>query len=345
MNFARRAGLAALLLVCLFAAWRVAGQLQADRLAAEEPQRALRWRPSQPRALLAQAEARLAAGDPAAARDGARRLLADEPLQGEAFRILAQVADREGKREQARRLFLIAERRAPRDLATRAWLARDAFGRGDLALGLSQLDRVLRMSPAQGRALLPLMVTLARDPAFARLLARELAGNPPWRAAMLAALQAPKTGDAVAEGQVMQALQAQGDLSAAEYDRWLEGMMSAGRWGEAYARWASRAVKPGGRLPAVYNGDFERPPSNAGFDWRLRRVPGVQIDFPRVEQGAAARLRFLGRRVPQGGLDHPLLLVPGEYALDMRVRGDALRTAVGLQWIVVCAGSTREVGR
>ena len=37
------------------------------------------------------------------------------------------------------------------------------------------------------------------------------------------------------------ALQAQGGLSEEEYNRWLDSLMAQGRWGEAYARWASGA--------------------------------------------------------------------------------------------------------
>ena len=96
----------------LFAGWRVYGQMQAERHAQADPERALRWRPEHPQALLALAEQQLAQGNPDAAQATARRLLAHEPLQGIAYRVLAEVADKQGKRAEAFRLYRIAVRRA-----------------------------------------------------------------------------------------------------------------------------------------------------------------------------------------------------------------------------------------
>lgn len=59
--------LAAVALACLFAGWRVVGQMQAERYASSDPLRALRWRPGDPAALLGLAERQLADGNAAAA--------------------------------------------------------------------------------------------------------------------------------------------------------------------------------------------------------------------------------------------------------------------------------------
>ena len=68
--------IAVLVVSLLLAGWRVIGQMQAERYAQTEAERALRWRPDDPRALLALAERQLAQGDAAAAQATARRLLA-----------------------------------------------------------------------------------------------------------------------------------------------------------------------------------------------------------------------------------------------------------------------------
>lgn len=339
--------IAVLVVSLLFAGWRVIGQMQAERYAQTEPERALRWRPDDPRALLALAERQLAQGDAAAAQATARRVLAQEPLQGEAFRVLAAASDKQGDRAQAFRLYRIAARRAPRDAPTRAWLAQRYLEQGDYAQALEQIDNLLRMSPQKVRAVAPVLVQLAQEPAFAEALARTLRDEPPWRARVLAALRDRKTGNPVAAGQVMQALQANGGLDEDEYRRWLDSLLAQGRWGEAYARWAGRAAKVGGRLPLLYNGDFAQTPSDTGFDWRRRRVPGVLLQFePAVGSGGqAAYLQFIGRRTPGAGLEQALMLSPGRYRLTMRVRAQALRSEMGLQWQVVCAGPARVVGR
>lgn len=343
----RYAILPAVFVLLLFAGWRVVGQMQAERHAQTEPERALRWRPNHPGALLVLAERQLAKGDTGAAQATARRLLAHEPLQGEAFRVLAEAADRQGRRAEAFRLYRIAEHRAPRDLQTRAWLTQRYLELGEYPQALAQIDRILRMSPQRARSIHPLLVRLAQDPRFAEALARALASGPPWRPGMLEALRDPKAGNPVAAGRVMQALQDQGGLSPVEYANWLDSLIAQGRWGEAYARWAGAVAKPGDRLPQAYNGDFAARPSGSGFDWRLGRVPGVLLEFESAagSSGQAAYLRFLDRRVPSAGLELPMLLSPGHYRLALRMRAQSLRSEMGLQWIIACAGAGGEVAR
>ena len=105
--------------------------------------------------------------------------------------------------------------------------------------------------------------------------------------------------------------------------------------------------KPDGRLALVYNGDFEQVPSGTGFDWRLRRVPGVlqQFEPSSAAGGQALYLHFLDRRVPNAGLEQPLLLSPGSYRLSLRMRARGLRSELGLQWVVACQGSAGTAGR
>ena len=61
--------------------------------------------------------------------------------------------------------------------------------------------------------------------------------------------------------------------------------------------------------------------------------------------GQAAYLRFLDRRVPSAGLELPMLLSPGHYRLALRMRAQSLRSEMGLQWIIACAGAGGEVAR
>lgn len=326
---------------------RIVGQMQAERYAGTDPERALAWRPDHPQALLVLAERQLAQGKLAESRANARRLLAHEPPQGVAFRLLAEAADREGRRDDALRLYLIAEKRAPRDLQTRAWLTQRYLERGDFAQALEQVDRILRMAPQRARSVNPVLAQLAQDPAFADALAARLRQAPPWRAGLLNSLRDPKAGNPVAVGRVMQALQNQGGLAPDEYAQWLDNLMTQGRWGEAYARWAGPLSKPNGRQPLVYNGNFAQPPSDVGFDWRLRRIAGVILQFePDSEAGGqVAYLHFLDRRVPNAGLEQALMLSPGSYRLAMRMRAQSLRSELGMQWTVECSGPAGVVAR
>lgn len=288
---------------------------------------------------LAAAEAALRAGDPARTAGLARAVLAREPVRGRAVGLLARALEGEGGEAATRARYEAAARRAPRDPAVRGWLATRALEAGDYAAAIDHLDALLTVAPAQRKALLDLVVQLAADPAFADALATHLVARPQWRSALL---RAAATGPAEAADGLHGALRARGGLDASETARWIDGMLRDGRWGSAYARWVSGLADPPERLPVPWNGDFSRAPSSAGFDWRVRRVPGVLFD--RIDAGPgghAARLRFLGRPVARAGLEVPLLLAPGDHVLHVRVRTVALRSEQGLEWWLDCSGGPR----
>lgn len=300
-----------------------------------------------PEAQLALAEQQLARGQEQAAQERLQQLLTHEPVQGRAYALLARIAEKQGNAERTLALYQLAARHAPRDQYVRLWLAQHTLKQQDYAAALDQIDSLLRLNPSRANSVYPALVQLAQDPKFAQALAGMLAGDPPWRTSVLAALRNGKTGNALATDQVMQALQTQGGLSAKEYAEWLDSLMAQGRWGEAYARWAGDVPKPEGRLALLYNGDFRSEPTDVGFDWRRRRVPGVLLQFTQEsgEQERSAVLQFLGRRTAGGGLEHPLFLLPGRYQLTLRARAQALRSELGLQWVVACAGPAGIVGR
>lgn len=322
----------------LFAGYRIVAVTQADRWAAEDPARALEWIPRHPQALLTLAESQLEAGHIDQATATARRLLAAEPLEGRAFRVLAEAAAKRGDDTQALALYKIAARRSPRDLRTSAWLTEHYLLAGDYPAALTHIDVILRTSPRHGTTLLPLMVTMAADPAFAADLARVLQQRPQWRKSLLAMLQREK--DPRAADAVMSALRSGGGLSEAEFDQWIAYLLRQERWGEAYGRWAGSVDLQGGALPLVYNGQFEQPVSSRGFDWRMTRIPGVSVEFApdRSASGLSAHATFRSRPVPRVNLEQPLLLAPGAYRFSARMRADRLRSDRGLEWHLACAG-------
>lgn len=335
--------LALLIPASLFAAYRIVALHQADRWATEDPERSLGWIDRHPQALLTLAERQAASGDHTAAAATARRLLAVEPLQGRAFGILAAAAVAAGDEARALELYRITARRSPRDLPARAWLAQHALASGDFDGAVAQLDAMLRLAPRQRATLLPIVAQLAADEGFAAALAERLESRPSWRAALLRALEraTPPAG----EGLVLSALRRGGGLTDEEWSDWIDALMARGAWGEAYGRWAGTVELEDGRLPLVYNGGFERPVSGRGFDWRVKRVPGVTLAFVKAEgaQGLAAHASFRGRRVAAVNLEQPLLLPPGAFTFRARVRTDRLRSELGLEWTITCLGQSTQL--
>lgn len=261
------------------------------------------------------------------------------PLDGDAFGDLAAGKGASGDAGTARALHEIAVRRDPRDLRARGSLADLHLRAGDYPEAFRQLDVILRLSPHARSTLPPQMARWAGDPAFADALVAVLREDPAWRGVMVAALRADIDGPGA--GVVFTALSQSGDLSDSEVSDWLDSLMQAGNWGLAYSYWATGlGLEPGTPLPMLYNGDFETPPTQRGFDWRTGRRPGTYTEFVPTDgaKGNAAHIVFLGRPVDGASLEQALALPPGRYRVSMRAKAASLRSDQGLHWVVACDG-------
>jgi tetratricopeptide (TPR) repeat protein len=327
----------AAVLVALAVGWTTIQATRADALAGQDPAAALRIDAQDPEALLGLARGQLVAGDYDAATASARRLLAAEPGQGDAFALLALAATRRGDRD-AGAMLEIGLRRAPRNESLRAEAGAARLRAHDFPAAMRQIDALLRLGSRQENAIVAALLVQARDPAFADAIAQTLAGEPSWRTQFLITLGARGAPEAV--DQVNAALQRRGGLSAQETARWLARMLKDGRWSQAYARWVGTFATPPGTLPMVYDGGFEQEPSGIGFDWQRERTSGVTSRFeaiPGANGEHAAHFRFIGVPAAGGDLAQPLLLAPGRYRLELRARAEFLQSDEGLQWTVRCA--------
>ena len=334
----------ALALAALFSGYRIVQHSLADAHALDDPARALRHIPDHPRALFMLADTQRRAGQLDAAEANANRLREVAPLEGRAWRLLAQVEVARGHPDRARELFTRAVELNPRDAPARAWLADDLLARGEHAGALAEMDRIMVTSPAARPALVDVLVRLSGDPAFVDALVPVLATQPPWRAYYLRQLQ--RGADPDVTSTVMAALDNEGGLDATESARWVDTLIRSGHWGKAYAHWAG-TLQEGAVFSPVFNGDFEHTPSGTGFDWRTPRIPGLTVTFEAAPSGATgnvAAIEFRGRPTPRGGLEQALLLAPGRYELQVRLRTQGLRTDQGLEWVVACA-DRRVLGR
>lgn len=335
--------LAAVVLASLVAAWRIGALMMADiALRDGDVERALRWLPTHPEALYRQAETRFRDKNLTGAAESARRLLAVDPIDGRAYRILAQVADAQGRRERAAELYRVAARRAPRDQAAHLWLIQRSLERGDRSTALEHFDQLLTHAGASV-SIHSALVKLGADEQFADALADRMRARPAWRRGLVAALLQAKGADRASADQVLGAMRRDGSLDAEEFDAWIAKLMKEGAWAEAHARWAGDLLEAGQAMPMVFNGDFASEPSGTGFDWRL--VPGsgalVQI-VPGRQGGKALAVRFEGSRASRTVVEHALLLAPGAWRLRYWVRSEALHSDVGLGWSIHCGQGKRR---
>lgn len=292
---------------------------------------------------LRQAHALLQQGRADEAADIARQVLAEAPSHGRAFGLLAPALANAEDPAATRALYEIAARRAPRDVGVRAWLAAHFLQALDFDAAMPHLDALLSATPESRAEALPLVAQLAADRTFAGALGAHLADNPRWRPQLLAAARRSETPGA--SDNLHAALRSHGALTPAETARWLDGLLADGRWGTAYAYWIGDLGETPASLPLLYNGDFARPISNHGFDWRLRRVNGVvagRLEAP--NGGHHLRLTFLGRNVGRTGLEQPLLLAPGSYRLEFQARTEGFRSHRGLEWQLTCSDGRTRIG-
>jgi hypothetical protein len=333
--------------VALFAAWRIASLAVADFHADTDPARALQWRPGHPEALLRLAEKNAASGRFEEAAALARRALAADPLDGRAYRVLADAARGRGDLEQQRELIVLAVQHAPRDIAARAWAAQIALERGDAASAFSHYDRMLRVEPGARTTVFPVIAALAAMPGARDAMVARLAEQPPWRTEFLRyfASTAPSADDLLP---VFEGLRASGGLSPDENAALVGRLVRDRRWDQAFVAWAGGLSQAQlGALGTPVNGDFEdQAPPRGPFDWNVGRVSGVDAGIRPLpdDEGHALRVEFQGKRSPFRDVRQLLMLPPrAGYRLEWRSRFDGLQASRGLRWTVTCADGTAGV--
>lgn len=289
---------------------------------------------------LDQAESLLAAGRLESAERMVHAVLARAPLQGRAYRLLAQSAERAGDSDRAATLYAQAVQVQPRDLASRQWLAARALSQGDLATALAHYDRMLRIRPSLAPALYPLLTTLVEQGAAAALLPL-LEVDPPWRQSFLAQIAQTAARSEVLHVLFQPLAKAPAPLRENERAVYLERLLRDQRYTEAYLAWVGFLPESQrGELGNLFDGGFEQPPENAGFGWRFGRAAGASIDRQRTAGAGgqrALRIDFANRRVPFSHVSQLLALGPGRYRLQGRARLEDLRNERGLRWRLHCA--------
>ena len=279
-------------------------------------------------------------GEFEAVEAAARRTLAEAPLAANALRLLALAAETRGHLEAAERLMERAEERNRADVAVQAWLLKRRLETGRVEEAMEPLDAMLRADPNLLRTLLPVIVELARVPDGARALADLLAREPPWRAMVLreVALRAPDLG---APASLFKAVgTGPRPPSAAELNPYLDRLVAARLYLRAFMEWTKSLPRQRiSELSSLNNGSFERVPTGAPFDWKLDPVRGARMEIVSggVSGGKALRIEFLNARVPFQHVRQLVLLVPGYYELQGKVRVDRLQTAGSLRWKISCA--------
>ncbi len=272
---------------------------------------------------------------PSAARSALRR----DPLDLEALRTEALAAASAGQTSRAARMLEFVAKRTRRDGPTDAWLLRDRLARGDLPGALACADALLRLDPAgKTRPMLFALLTTATDFVEARpALSERLSANPWWRQDFLQYLGR--------HGAPSAATSLFSDLAAgpqparpSEYAPLINRLVADRDYDGAIAAWRQAAPRRSGGLLGLRDGDFTQGWDQTPFTWRPADGVGVRSETRDAIDGPVRR----ALRIDYDAFGAPtlpaqlLVLPPGRWRLDWRVRADA-EADQRLYWRFRCA--------
>ncbi len=334
------------ILLAALLTWRmITFGLSAFYAGQREPQAtatALAWDSDQPTALADRAYALLAT-DPAGAEPLLRQALLHNPANANLYLALADLQQQKGEKQKAATLIATASELAPMNADVQLRAADFWLKQGQLSKALACINVALSLRPALGASLYPLMLKFAEDPRIRPLLAPFYREPPVWWTDFFRYVAANTPSLDTLKALYQEQLQQGSKPDAGQQQVYLARLQQEGQWLELYFNWVNTLeANQLNALGYLYNGDFELPLGNQGFDWIVSKVNGVVVETaPTYGIGGrkALHIVFSGQRVPFSHLYQHLLLDPGRYRLQGRVRVDSLKTERGLQWNVDCIAS------
>jgi tetratricopeptide (TPR) repeat protein len=326
--------------------WRIVILGMANQYAQEldDPKAALGWYARHPGANL---ELGLREKNPDIAIDHLRQAIDANPAEGRAYAALGRLLETRGEAGQARQAMETAARLSPQRSDVQMEVAAYWMRQGDLDRALAHWNTVLRHRPDLYARVFPALLQLAGDPARQATFIPLLKQPVPWWPAffMHAAANAPDVNTV----RVLFSLQQGGpNPPTPEMLRaYLARLQKEGAWTEAWFAWLNSLKKEQiGKLGYLYNGSFEAPISSLGFDWIEQKDAAVSLDTAATFETSgerALRVNFRGLRVKFQHLYQYLMLPPGKFYLQGRVRPDNLQAAQGMQWALYCVGNDTPV--
>lgn len=270
----------------------------------------------------------------------AQATLLRTPLDGGAYRQLGLFAEAEGKAAYAARLYRIAARRAPRDRVARYRLWEEAVAGNRMREAATHMDALLRLDAEHAPALLTNALPYLANHTFRKEWANQLTSDPDWRALLPAVLSQAK--DAQSATALLEQIALSGPLRAEEAAIHAQLLERLGRALEARTRW--RHALPVGlrRLDRVlFDGGFESSGGPAPYGWQFESPAGTAVGTDPLrawEKRQSLAVVFDGRAVDFAGVSQDMVLAPGRYRLALHA-DVALRGSRPLAWEVRCRPS------
>jgi hypothetical protein len=273
-----------------------------------------------------------------------REQIARNPTQVRPYRKLALVLERQGKQEEAAAAIEQALWLDPTHPGALSDAADFYLRNGRAQQALPIFRRAVELYPSLGDEVWPVFAAEFESGRGRDFILRAATENPAWWSAFFRHVcEAGKNIDDLAKVLVVRA--DAGVLTNAERACLIDRIQRDGRWADARRLWLDTLpAEQRGRASNLFNGNFEWPLSNVGFDWIVQRQDSAiaQIDTARGKR--ALHVTFANTRYAGAPLHQYLLLDRGRYRLEGSQRADGLDSWLGLQWGLYCRqeGSAAE---
>ena len=268
-----------------------------------------------------------------------RARIAQDPSDHVALAILARVLEQQGHVADARTAMNEALRLAPADRQTLIEAGAFHLRAGDAMQAMPYLRRAADLYPEARAGLWPAFVAVLDDRRTDAYFADIARDSPEWWPEFFGYACA-KARNADALQKLLGARANAGTAGANERRCLVDRMQRDNLWPGAYQAWLNSLPEPERqRIGYVYNGDFERPISNLGFDWTIPAQDGVFVAARPVAGAGGQRaleVEFVNKRWSVPPAQQYLMLVPGKYRFEGRGRADRLQTWLGVQWGLYC---------
>ncbi len=291
--------------------------------------------------------ASIAANQPEVAEAILRKSLFDYPTDARSLMLLGSLWSEKGEKQKGQSAIELAAQLAPAD----PWVLRRL---GAYWARERQLDKAMQYwswtmiaEPSSQKDLVPLLLQLADNPDSRSFFERFTDQPPAWWQSFFSTLASRAANlDSVSQLYTLRKGSSQVPLAESERKAYLNRLLREERIAEAYLEWVNGLDNDELRvLGLVYNGGFELPITNNGFDWRISQPGKVRIQAERTagaEGEKALHLAFRGYEQRFGHVNQPLYLDTGHFQLRGKVLVDKLKTLGGLQWSLLCTGKETD---
>ncbi len=271
--------------------------------------------------------------------DASRLRLARNPADATAVLALALDLERQGRRDEATEATRAALRLAPADPRVLISAAGFFLRSGDEVQALASFRRAADVAPGDPNDIVVQALVAGLDTGRHReFFAGVARANPAWWPGFFrrACMQVANAGTVAA------LLSARAEVAVAAPDEWhcvIGRLQREGQWARAHQLWLnSLPLEHRQRIGHVFNGGFELPLSNAGFDWIVPPQDGVVVAAEPTDGMTARRalsVTFVGKGFGEPPVHQYLLLARGRHRLEGRVRAE-LDSWLGLRWGIYC---------